>query len=206
MAVELLHSQLRGPRERPLLPFRVSLFHRVASFSAPTVLATHPLSTGLSRAPKRSAHGQPGGCCVSPRAQWKDCRRADVTSARRTRLVLLQGGILSNRNKHPLCWAQTRQGPSEGSAPLAPVLLPGEPPLPGLRDPPRDETLGAGGLGRREPSYVRGPFSCLPSPRRALPSAGPGTWIPLCLSSCGLALGAAGVLACSDQAEEESQP
>lgn len=61
---------------------------------------------------------------MSPRAQWKDCRWADVTSARRTRLILPQGGTLSNRNKHPLCWGQTRQGPSGGSAPLAPVLLP----------------------------------------------------------------------------------
>lgn len=66
---------------------------------------------------------------MSPRAQWKDCRWADVTSARRTQLILPQGGTLSNRNKHPLCWGQTWQGPSGGSAPLAPVLLPWEPPL-----------------------------------------------------------------------------
>lgn len=120
------------PAERPqgaaLLSFPVSLLH-CSLFLCPYHPRHHPLSTRLSQAPKRSAHGQPGGCCMSPQAQWKDCRWADVTSARRTRLILLQGGTLSNRNKHPLCWGQTRQGPSEGSAPLAPELLAWQPPL-----------------------------------------------------------------------------
>lgn len=50
---------------------------------------------------------------MSLQIQWEDCRWADVTSACWTQLVLLQGGTLSNRNKHPLCWGQTWQGPSQ---------------------------------------------------------------------------------------------
>lgn len=128
MAVAFLHFQLRGPGDQPF-SLSMSDFYIVASFSAPAILAAYPVSTWLSQAPKRSAHEQLGGCCMSPQAQWEDCHLADVTSARRTRLILLQGGTLSNRNKHQLCWGQTRQGPLEGSAPLAPVLLPWQPPL-----------------------------------------------------------------------------
>lgn len=78
-------------------------------------------------------------------------------------------------------------------------------PTPGLHDPLRDKAPGAGGLGRREPLNVRLLLSCLPtSPLSAcLPGPGLGS---LYLSSYGLVLEAAGVLACSDQAEEEFQP
>lgn len=54
--------------------------------------------------------------CIPTEGQWDDCHWADVTSARWARLILLSGGTMSNRNKHPLCWVsphgwvQTWQG------------------------------------------------------------------------------------------------
>ena len=102
---EFLHLQLLSPLESaPCI---------IASSLAPTILTGHPLPPWLSQAPKRSAqgpHGE-GGRCVSPQIQWADCRWADMTSPRRAQLILLQGGSLSERNKHPLCWGQTQLGP-----------------------------------------------------------------------------------------------
>lgn len=48
MAVAFLHSQLRGLRERPF-SLSLSAFYTVASFSAPTILATTPSPLGFHR-------------------------------------------------------------------------------------------------------------------------------------------------------------
>lgn len=135
-----------------------------ASSSAPTSLPPTPSPLGFHRHLRGRLRGSWEGAVQSAQRQWEDCRWADVTSPGRAQLILLQGGTLSNRNKHPLCWGQTRQGPSlqgQNLWRLGPVL--GAP-----RSWPPCPAEGQGTKTRwprrLEPSDVHLLPSCLPPP------------------------------------------
>lgn len=162
-----------------------------ASSSAPTILASHSLSTWLSQAPKRSAPGQLGGRCTvgSDTVGGLSLGRRDLT---------LPGSA------HPALGRNTvhqEQAPTMLGSDLTGTLTAGSEPLapgPTLLAPCPAEGQGTKTWWprRQEPSDVRLLPSCLP----------PAGLEYFCLS-CPLTtfdpfvpakLGAVGVPACSD--------
>lgn len=159
---QLLQVQLRGHRERPSpLPCQPLASEPLAL--APPSLPPTPSPLGFHRHLRGRLRGSWEAAVQSAQRQWEDCRWADVTSPCRAQLIPLQGGTLTTRNKHPLCWGQTRQGPSQGSEPLAPGSHPGGP-----RSWPPCPAEGQGTKTwwprRLEPSDVRLLPSCLRPP------------------------------------------
>lgn len=158
---QFLQVQLSGHRERPSpLPCQPLASEPLALPPPlpPPSLPPTPSPLGFHRHLRGRLRGSWEAAVQSAQRQWEDCRWADVTSPCWAQLILLQGGTLTTRNKHPLCWGQTRRDPLRGQNlwRLGPVL--------GAHTPAEGQGTKTWWPRRLEPSDVRLPPSCLPPP------------------------------------------